>query len=303
MTTKMVKALRTALPVLEAAAEPEEFYGHYHGGDPRLFTPAEDECTPEEIAAHKAACEAWERGERAARRDLAAVVQEQRAEIARLTAPVDVDAEVEREAEAARDRWVGVDNDMVKPWGECGNQAEWRAALRPIVEDRARLARELRGCEATASDLAEQLVEARAEIARLKAAPGEVWERLRAVATQIRDQERDGDFRVSDDTATLFDDSSAALAAVESPASALEGGRYKALVAEHRGLAVKEVLRTITEAEAERLVDIRAEIDRIETAMTAPAPTPQPISPPFTPRENPTTATAVHASSGSHPRP
>jgi hypothetical protein len=65
--TKLLEAMRAALvaalPVLEEAAE-TSMYGHYTGGDPRLFSPAEDECTPEEIAAHKAACEAWERGER-----------------------------------------------------------------------------------------------------------------------------------------------------------------------------------------------------------------------------------------------
>jgi hypothetical protein len=46
------------------AAEPESSYGHYHGGDPRMFEPSEDECSAEEIAAHKAACEAWARGDR-----------------------------------------------------------------------------------------------------------------------------------------------------------------------------------------------------------------------------------------------
>lgn len=38
-------------------------YGYYPGGDPRHFHPDEECCTPAEIAAHKAACEAWERGE------------------------------------------------------------------------------------------------------------------------------------------------------------------------------------------------------------------------------------------------
>jgi len=38
-------------------------YGGYPGGDPRDFTPDGECCTPEEIAAHKAACEAWERGD------------------------------------------------------------------------------------------------------------------------------------------------------------------------------------------------------------------------------------------------
>lgn len=37
-------------------------YGFFTGGDPRLFTP-DSENAPEEIAAHKAACAAWDRGE------------------------------------------------------------------------------------------------------------------------------------------------------------------------------------------------------------------------------------------------
>lgn len=64
MSPQILEALTVALAYLEEAAKPEEMYGHYHGGDPRRFSPCEDECTPEEIAAHKAACEAWERGER-----------------------------------------------------------------------------------------------------------------------------------------------------------------------------------------------------------------------------------------------
>ncbi len=39
-------------------------YGGYYGGDPRRFFPDEECCTPAELAAHKAACEAWNRGER-----------------------------------------------------------------------------------------------------------------------------------------------------------------------------------------------------------------------------------------------
>ena len=38
-------------------------YGSFPGGDPRNFTPDEEENTPEELAAWKAACEAWDRGE------------------------------------------------------------------------------------------------------------------------------------------------------------------------------------------------------------------------------------------------
>jgi hypothetical protein len=38
-------------------------YGGYYGGDPRKFHPDEECCKPEEIAAWKAACAAWDRGE------------------------------------------------------------------------------------------------------------------------------------------------------------------------------------------------------------------------------------------------
>jgi hypothetical protein len=103
--------------------------------------------------------------------------EEARAEVARLTAPVDVDAEVEREAEAARDRFVGPDNDMVKSWADSSNQDEWRAVVRPLVERCARLQREvgrlsgeLREEHARADRVERKL---RAEIARLKSAPGE----------------------------------------------------------------------------------------------------------------------------------
>lgn len=62
--TKAREALTEAHVFIARAAEPEGSYGHYHGGDPRLFEPSEDECSAEEIANHKAACEAWARGER-----------------------------------------------------------------------------------------------------------------------------------------------------------------------------------------------------------------------------------------------
>lgn len=39
-------------------------YGYFPGGDPRSFDPDPECSTEEERAAHKAACEAWERGER-----------------------------------------------------------------------------------------------------------------------------------------------------------------------------------------------------------------------------------------------
>lgn len=40
-----------------------EGYGNFQGGDPRDFVPDPDCSTAAERAAHKAACEAWERGE------------------------------------------------------------------------------------------------------------------------------------------------------------------------------------------------------------------------------------------------
>jgi hypothetical protein len=38
-------------------------YGYYPGGDPRNFSPDPECSTDEERAKHKAACEAWDRGE------------------------------------------------------------------------------------------------------------------------------------------------------------------------------------------------------------------------------------------------
>lgn len=38
-------------------------YGAFHGGDPRQFTPDPECSTEEERAAHKAACDAWDRGD------------------------------------------------------------------------------------------------------------------------------------------------------------------------------------------------------------------------------------------------
>lgn len=44
----------------------EQTYGYFPGGamDPRLFDPDEEVNTPDEMAAWRAACEAWDRGER-----------------------------------------------------------------------------------------------------------------------------------------------------------------------------------------------------------------------------------------------
>jgi len=38
-------------------------YGYYPGGDPRNFFPDYECCLPAEIERHRAACEAWDRGE------------------------------------------------------------------------------------------------------------------------------------------------------------------------------------------------------------------------------------------------
>lgn len=43
---------------------PSISYGGYYGGDPRRFFPDHEACSAEEIAAHRAACAAWDRGER-----------------------------------------------------------------------------------------------------------------------------------------------------------------------------------------------------------------------------------------------
>lgn len=55
----------TAYALLERARDEatSQMYGGFAGGDPRDFVPDEECSTPEERAAHKAACEAWERGE------------------------------------------------------------------------------------------------------------------------------------------------------------------------------------------------------------------------------------------------
>ncbi len=57
-------ALIAAREYLREVAGPHPMYGYFNGGDPRDFSPDEECCTPEELAAHKAACEAWNRGER-----------------------------------------------------------------------------------------------------------------------------------------------------------------------------------------------------------------------------------------------
>ena len=57
-------ALIAARDYLRRCASPDVTYGYFGGGDPRDFCPDGEVCTPEELAAHKAACAAWDRGER-----------------------------------------------------------------------------------------------------------------------------------------------------------------------------------------------------------------------------------------------
>lgn len=65
---RLREVVQEALPFIEHAAREDVNYGGYPVvEDPRDFSPDPECCTPEEIAAHKAACEAWERGERPTR--------------------------------------------------------------------------------------------------------------------------------------------------------------------------------------------------------------------------------------------
>jgi hypothetical protein len=64
----LVEAARLAMPFVEAAAEEQQSYGYFLSGlvngDPRAFSPDPECATPEELAQHKADCEAWDRCER-----------------------------------------------------------------------------------------------------------------------------------------------------------------------------------------------------------------------------------------------
>lgn len=53
-----VKVLRDELEKI--AEHKDAGYGFYHGGDPRDFHPDSESCTPEELASHKAACDAFD---------------------------------------------------------------------------------------------------------------------------------------------------------------------------------------------------------------------------------------------------
>jgi len=55
-------ALRRALRFIEERAD-QTGYGFYRPANPHHFHPDGESCTPEEIAAHKAACDAFDKGE------------------------------------------------------------------------------------------------------------------------------------------------------------------------------------------------------------------------------------------------
>lgn len=63
-TVTLTLATDVAQAVYELAREfaHGESYGHFGGGDPRDFTPDPDCSTEAERAAHKAACDTWNRG-------------------------------------------------------------------------------------------------------------------------------------------------------------------------------------------------------------------------------------------------
>ena len=61
--TQIDELRRIADQIRSQAAQPG--YGYFAGGDPRDFTPDPEMCSAAEMEAHKAACEAWERGEQA----------------------------------------------------------------------------------------------------------------------------------------------------------------------------------------------------------------------------------------------
>lgn len=64
MIDLVVGALVAARDYLRAGMQDSVTYGFFPGGDPRDFTPDPECCTEAELAAHKQACEEWERGDR-----------------------------------------------------------------------------------------------------------------------------------------------------------------------------------------------------------------------------------------------
>lgn len=65
MSERYREALSELRDVLYDVRRESEYvgYGNFHGGDPRDFTPDPECLTEQEQANHRAACEAWSRGE------------------------------------------------------------------------------------------------------------------------------------------------------------------------------------------------------------------------------------------------
>lgn len=59
-----VRATLEAVRAFVPEDEEQETYGAFPGGDPREFTPDPESSTDEERAAHKAACDAWNAGDK-----------------------------------------------------------------------------------------------------------------------------------------------------------------------------------------------------------------------------------------------
>lgn len=62
---RVAEAMKLARKYIEEAATPQGGYGFFCGGDPRDFVPDEESCSPEELAAHKKACEEADTEEKA----------------------------------------------------------------------------------------------------------------------------------------------------------------------------------------------------------------------------------------------
>lgn len=62
---RVAEAMKLARKYIEEAATPQGGYGFFCGGDPRDFVPDEESCSPEELAAHKKACEEADAEEKA----------------------------------------------------------------------------------------------------------------------------------------------------------------------------------------------------------------------------------------------
>lgn len=61
-TENLLNLLRAARPFVEEAGTIQG-YGFYRPENPHNFFPDPESCLDEEMAAHKAACEAWDRGD------------------------------------------------------------------------------------------------------------------------------------------------------------------------------------------------------------------------------------------------